>query len=215
MAGFLNGRGIEMVRAKTVPLWVQEDGISKVEGDDYNDGIWFLNGRRHSTHTPMPMYVSSRGYAMLLEGAPVEIEILELISTVAAISPVRATIKASPPRGRTMRLYREQVELALMELLTNVADHAPLDTRCEISAELPSSSEILLTVWDDGPGIPTEQRHRIFAPLERAGSAGSPRGLGLGLMIVHEVAHLHGGQAWVETNEAGGATFRLLLRETS
>jgi alpha-glucosidase len=53
-------------RGWTVPMWVQEDGISKVETDEYDD-TWFLVGRRHSTHTPMPMLLSSRGLALLLD----------------------------------------------------------------------------------------------------------------------------------------------------
>ncbi|RMH43970.1 MAG: hypothetical protein D6689_03740 [Deltaproteobacteria bacterium] len=54
-------------RGQTVPLWVQEDGITKHTDDSYDRGIWFLVGGRHSTHTPMPMYVSSRGYALLVD----------------------------------------------------------------------------------------------------------------------------------------------------
>lgn len=53
-------------RGQTVPLWVQEDGISKVETDEYDDA-WFLVGRRHSTHTPLPMLLQSRGMALLLD----------------------------------------------------------------------------------------------------------------------------------------------------
>lgn len=54
-------------RGQTVPLWVQEDGIGKAETDEYGSDAWFVRGRRHSTHTPMPMFVSSRGYGMLLD----------------------------------------------------------------------------------------------------------------------------------------------------
>jgi len=53
----------------TVPLWVEEDGISKQPVDTYDWGIWFLHGRLHSTHTPMPIFMSSRGYGMLLDTA--------------------------------------------------------------------------------------------------------------------------------------------------
>jgi alpha-glucosidase len=55
-------------RGYTVPLWVQEDGIGKdpTADDDYG-GVWFLTGRRHSTHSPMPMTVSSRGYALAVD----------------------------------------------------------------------------------------------------------------------------------------------------
>lgn len=54
-------------RGQTVPLWVSEDGIGKAPVDSYDWGVWFLMGRLHSTHTPMPMYVSSRGYGMILD----------------------------------------------------------------------------------------------------------------------------------------------------
>lgn len=54
-------------RGQTVPIWVQEDGIGKAEDDYYDTGVWFIMGRRHSTHTPMPMYLSSRGYGLALD----------------------------------------------------------------------------------------------------------------------------------------------------
>lgn len=55
-------------RGQTVPLWVQEDGIGKLDTpDDVYEGIWALIGRRHSTHTPMPMMLSSRGYALAVD----------------------------------------------------------------------------------------------------------------------------------------------------
>ncbi|MEO8705150.1 MAG: TIM-barrel domain-containing protein, partial [Kofleriaceae bacterium] len=55
-------------RGETVPLWVQEDGIGKFpDADDVYSGVWFLTGRKHSTHTPMPMLLSSRGYALAID----------------------------------------------------------------------------------------------------------------------------------------------------
>lgn len=53
-------------RGQTVPIWVAEDGISKVDSDVYPDE-WFMIGTRHSTHTGMPIYLSSKGYALMLE----------------------------------------------------------------------------------------------------------------------------------------------------
>ncbi|MEM9195411.1 MAG: TIM-barrel domain-containing protein [Myxococcota bacterium] len=53
-------------RGQRIPIWVQEDGITKVDNNDYL-GPWMLIGRRHSTHTPMPIFVSSRGYAVILD----------------------------------------------------------------------------------------------------------------------------------------------------
>ncbi len=53
-------------RGQTVPLWVSEDGITKQDNDGPNDG-WFFSGNRHTTHSPMPIFLSSRGYAVMLD----------------------------------------------------------------------------------------------------------------------------------------------------
>lgn len=54
-------------RGQSVPLWVEEDGISKAPTDEYDPAAWFLIGRRHSTHTPMPIFLASRGAAFVLD----------------------------------------------------------------------------------------------------------------------------------------------------
>ena len=53
-------------RGQTIPLWVEEDGIGKNPTDTDFTGFG-VRGRRHSTHSPMPMFVSSAGYAMMLD----------------------------------------------------------------------------------------------------------------------------------------------------
>jgi len=55
-------------RGEHIPLWVQEDGITKRKIDNFDySGPWILEGRQHSTHTPMPIVISSRGYALVLD----------------------------------------------------------------------------------------------------------------------------------------------------
>jgi two-component system sensor histidine kinase PilS (NtrC family) len=70
-------------------------------------------------------------------------------------------------------------------------------------------SGVLVAVSDDGPGVPPDQRERIFEPF----ITDKEKGAGLGLAIVRKVAEAHGG--WVEVGEAShgpfgnGAEFRL------
>ena len=52
-------------RGQRASLWVEEDGIGKF-ADEAPPPLWFLNGKRHQSHTPMPIYQSSRGYAVIL-----------------------------------------------------------------------------------------------------------------------------------------------------
>jgi len=67
-------------------------------------------------------------------------------------------------------------------------------------------------VEDDGPGIPPEHRTSVFDPFEHGPmtSVHNP-GVGIGLSLVAKFAELHGGRAWVEEREGGGASFRVLI----
>ncbi|MFO0589469.1 MAG: glycoside hydrolase family 31 protein [Polyangiaceae bacterium] len=50
-------------RGFTVPAFVQEQGVGKADNDEYV-GPWFIQGRRHSSHIPIPEYLSRRGYML-------------------------------------------------------------------------------------------------------------------------------------------------------
>jgi len=67
-------------------------------------------------------------------------------------------------------------------------------------------------VEDEGPGIPKKFRQAIFEPFRR-GPKPSPHspGVGVGLSLVARFAGLHGGRAWVEDRQGGGASFRVYL----
>ncbi len=68
-----------------------------------------------------------------------------------------------------------------------------------------------LAVSDSGPGLPADERERVFDRFTRGRDAAAP-GSGLGLAIVREVARLHGGRAWIEDGPGGrGLTVSLWL----
>lgn len=73
------------------------------------------------------------------------------------------------------------------------------------------SSDIRLSVADQGPGIPPEYREAIFEPYRRVtnGQSTSAKGTGLGLFIARGVIEAHGGRIWVEGQ--AGATFVIAL----
>jgi signal transduction histidine kinase len=70
---------------------------------------------------------------------------------------------------------------------------------------------VVIVVEDAGPGVPDDIKEAIFEPF-RQGSENHPSpGTGIGLALVARFAELHGGRAWVEDRQGGGASFHALL----
>jgi two-component system OmpR family sensor kinase len=97
------------------------------------------------------------------------------------------------------------LESAYKNLLYNAMRFAKRDVRVTFEA---GESTNRLTVEDDGPGVPTEDRRRIFesfVQLQRSGEV--KQGFGLGLAIVKRVMEWHNGNVSVDTSPLGGARF--------
>jgi len=116
-------------------------------------------------------------------------------------------------RGEPLELSIDpaKVERIVENLVANAVRHTPGGTRVWVLVE-PASGGGLLTVEDDGPGVPEELRDEVFEPFRRGPAAPSHSpGVGVGLSLVARFAQLHGGRAWVEERDGGGASFRVFL----
>jgi signal transduction histidine kinase len=100
----------------------------------------------------------------------------------------------------------------LAQVLSNLVDNAISyagDSDIRI-ATAQQGDVVLVTVADEGPGIPVDQHRRIFEKFGRArGQRGS--GTGLGLYITRGLVHAHGGVVEVESDEGAGARFHVRL----
>jgi signal transduction histidine kinase len=74
------------------------------------------------------------------------------------------------------------------------------------------SGAAVLTVADNGPGVPQAEREAIFRRLYRGDASRSQRGLGLGLSLVKAIVESHGGTVAVDEAPGGGARFRVFLQ---
>ena len=109
------------------------------------------------------------------------------------------------------QLDAPKVERIVENLVRNARRFAPAGTQVRVRVDC-DDTDAVLTVEDDGPGVPPEERARIFEPFERGATDGAPSpGSGLGLAIVHQFARLHGGRAWVDERPGGGAAFHVRL----
>jgi PAS domain S-box-containing protein len=95
-------------------------------------------------------------------------------------------------------------------LLVNAVKHTPPTATIWVGARRVEQG-VILRVEDDGPGIAADERDRLFEPFERGERSAPSPGLGVGLSLVARFAEAHGGRAWVEDRDGGGASFRVLF----
>jgi PAS domain S-box-containing protein len=111
--------------------------------------------------------------------------------------------------GVTADVDPAKVERIVDNLLANAERHTPEGSPIEVWVEQ-NGSGVLLRVDDRGPGVPDAEKAAIFEAFTRGSEVEAP-GVGVGLSLVAQFAALHGGRAWVEDREGGGASFRVLL----
>jgi two-component system sensor histidine kinase KdpD len=75
-----------------------------------------------------------------------------------------------------------------------------------------ADDQVVMSVIDRGPGVPPEERERVFERFYRVDPNGTKPGMGLGLSIVRGLVESCGGKVWVEDAPGGGAAFRVSLR---
>lgn len=101
--------------------------------------------------------------------------------------------------------------LALRQVIDNSLKYSPPATPLQVAADA-GTTGITIRVTDQGPGIPEQDRARIFERFYRRPSSknGVP-GSGLGLYIAREIVRAHGGDLWVESAAGTGSEFCLRL----
>jgi two-component system, NtrC family, sensor kinase len=115
-------------------------------------------------------------------------------------------VKNVAPNARIMG-FPGQIDQVLMNLFTNAAQ-AIGDKGGTLSASVEmQDNRVLLTVEDDGPGIPKDVLPRIFDPFFTTKDVGE--GSGLGLSIVHGIIERHGGHIEVESEVGKGTKFSI------
>ncbi|HEY7616934.1 MAG TPA: HAMP domain-containing sensor histidine kinase, partial [Terriglobales bacterium] len=113
-------------------------------------------------------------------------------------------IKFSPPGG--------VVHIALQSK-DSLPSKLPFSVPPKLSRWPNVSGYVMVSIGDKGPGIPANERARIFEKFHqvRGGSKKAGQGAGLGLSISRTIVEAHGGAIWVEDNPGGGSLFCILL----
>ncbi len=107
-----------------------------------------------------------------------------------------ARVSLDTPAGLSLALRPDAVRRAV----TNLVDNARRHGRHVALSALPQERGVLVTVDDDGPGVPRARREDVF----RAFQSGTGGGTGLGLTIARDIVRAHGGDIVLEDSPLGG-----------
>ncbi|TMK94438.1 MAG: hypothetical protein E6G37_03380 [Actinobacteria bacterium] len=183
-------------------------GLSDEDVDD-------LTGRLESNARKLTRLVSDlldldRLAQGVIEPRRVATDVADLVRMVVAETRVaerrNVHIDAEPT---LIELDPAKVERIVENLVMNSLRHS---TGTDLWVRVvPEPEGVLIAVEDNGLGVPAGVRARIFEPFKRGQAPSHAPGVGVGLSIVANFARLHGGRAWVEDRQGGGASFRVFL----
>jgi PAS domain S-box-containing protein len=140
--------------------------------------------------------------------SPVDIPamIRRLVASSEALTGRSVDIDTEPV---TIAVDQAKVERMVENLLANVARHTEdAGVWIRVAAQ---DGGALISVDDEGTGVPDDLKEKIFVPFSRGPGAADLPGSGIGLSLVAGFAELHGGRAWVEDRPGRGASFRVFL----
>jgi two-component system clock-associated histidine kinase SasA len=96
------------------------------------------------------------------------------------------------------------VRQVIVNLLDNAIKYTPIGGKIQISLLHRTTQKIQVTICDDGPGIPEENRDRIFEDRFRLKRDEAKEGYGLGLSLCQRIIRAHYGRIWADTIPQGG-----------
>jgi two-component system phosphate regulon sensor histidine kinase PhoR len=127
-------------------------------------------------------------------------------------------VKCQLAEGLCVRADFASLGLAVNNLLLNAWKYGTSEPDDEIRVKLEGTErDVVLSVSDDGPGIPWTEQRQIFEQFERGRAARDKRtlGSGLGLAIVRAIVNAHGGRVELRSFPGRGAEFRIRLKRVT
>ncbi len=114
------------------------------------------------------------------------------------------------PNLPVLYIDEDMIRRVLINLVDNAMKHSRTSQQITLIARQ-EEDKIVLSVADQGVGIPLEFRSKIFEKFQRVKKETSSKGLGLGLAFCRLAVEAHGGKIWVDDAPEGGARFNLTL----
>jgi signal transduction histidine kinase len=157
------------------------------------------------------------GY-MELDQKPVDVHVMllgleEMVRDWAGTKRVAVRLESTPDVGMITGDAR-RLKQVLINLIRNAISFTPEGGAITLGAQKDGEDGIMIHVTDTGPGIPEEDRDRLFEPFERGSGSDAGRGAGLGLTLVRNIITLHGGTVRLNSEIGKGTQVVLALPRT-
>src|SRR4051794_35690776 len=145
-----------------------------------------------------------------VEAAPLVREIVDAFAPLARERDARFEVLADP--GVVVRVDADAFRQVLLNLLDNAVKYGPPGQTVRLRLDLRGVA-LRLSVDDRGPGVPWEERGRVWEPYRRLArdAEGATGGSGMGLAVVKDLVELQGGRVGVGEARGGGARFWIEL----
>ncbi|MES2504868.1 MAG: ATP-binding protein [Myxococcota bacterium] len=141
------------------------------------------------------------------------IEVLEPNALLAAEKDIRLTTRFAA-ESMEGNIDPSGITQVINNLIGNAIKFSPLGSTIIVSLETGDDSSIVVSIADDGPGIPEDERKNLFKAFASGSSKGSAgeKSTGLGLSIVQKIVRAHGGEVWWKESQRGkGSIFSFSL----
>jgi signal transduction histidine kinase len=124
----------------------------------------------------------------------------------------QVSVQLSSPAGITATVDGAAIRQIVLNLLDNAVKYGPSGQSVRVNLGLENGSAVI-TVEDQGPGIPAGAREKVWQPYWRLPREreSAVAGSGIGLAVVKELVNAHGGSVSVTDGAAGGARFEVRL----
>ena len=145
----------------------------------------------------------------------VDVDLNELVSEVVAdarFEQPEVTITLEPGAVPPIQGNGSELASAIENVIRNALRHSGSGARVEIDLKS-TPTEIVITIADNGPGVPEEDLNRLFEPFYRVDPSRDHQqsGYGLGLAIASRIVERHGGQLEAQNRPGGGLAMKFRL----
>ncbi len=153
-----------------------------------------------------------------IDAAEIVNKAVALFASAAAEKRIALSVEEPGPPSPHISADYLRLSEVIYNLISNAIKYTPAGGRVRVRIQTDASGSLTLIYVDDsGPGIPDEERERIFERFYRMDKSRSTDlgGRGLGLAIAREIVKAHGGSITVADSDLGGASFVVSLSSSS